>query len=915
MDNNIAPVSSKKTIRLLTILLSISFLVILGLVGFFFYQSNYGSSAKTFEVSNVDPNVLNKLEGTIVYADANQSKEQSYYSSSLQLTFKYDDSALNISEGSKAVYINFASASDVYPILKLSSSSDIKGKFLDESYLDSLTFKEEKKEGDISYLLFTYKEASFVDATKKTDRFLTVIYKSLEDSKTAYIEIPKYNYTEREDVKYFVQILASISTDLSGIEKNAVAKIGESVSIPFDMDVWSISYQSDNYISLTTSSSNNTLSGGINITTNSAYKEYNESVLDTELKQSLEQTKKFYTEDMKGYTFETLKEPETRTISGIPFRLVSYKYKNIESDYSYTYIKALGYLPGSQKTIEITANYDSKKLKTSEEIEKLLNEITIEDKELYSTTKIEGNNNVLGANSVSLNASTILAQTSSVRLFARNCVKATFPNAPTNLAISGKTYDVCSAGLGTGFAVDSNGHFVTNAHVADPNQFDIFENGFVFNPTLVSDLLEAVKVIIGNNTSLQYYFMTDPYKTTLYINYYMYKEGMLEITKGDSEVYIQGNSSFEISEQTLDLINKSSHILTTLKDSYTISSSYEAAFSEEEVSIDQPDLALIQSSSGISFPNLTAPAVDAIAGEDIYVVGYPGISDNKQLFDISSKVNSTVTKGTISALRDNPSKAFKLVQVDASIDHGNSGGPIINSIGNFVGVATYGIGGSESGNYNAGIYYSTVLDMLAKNNVSNTANPTRDSLESGLDKISKSHYKLALKDLEDVKGANDTIANVIDPLIELCNSKIEAGEDKSPIIAFDFITIPNWALFLMIGIFFVLIIVVVLIIILNRKKDTPQSDSTNVQTTQPTQPVTTPDFTAQSLSEPQEPQIQQQEIAQTYETKPPMQQPTIEQGYQQQNIPVQQAPTQNTGTPPATDAGGYSNQGGTQFSQ
>jgi hypothetical protein len=374
------------------------------------------------------------------------------------------------------------------------------------------------------------------------------------------------------------------------------------------------------------------------------------------------------------------------------------------------------------------------------------------------------------------------------------------------------------------------------------------------------DLLEAVKVLIGNNSSLQYYFLTDPYKTTLYINYFMHKEGMLEVTKDKTEIYIQGNSSFEVSEQTLDLINKSDHLQTSLIDSYDISSSFEAAFSEEEVSIDQPDLALIKSSTNISFPNLTAPSTDAIAGEDIYVIGYPGISDNKQLFDVSSKVNSTVTKGTISALRDNPSKAFKLVQVDASIDHGNSGGPIINSIGNFVGVATYGIGSSESGNYNAGIYYSTVLEMLSKNGISNTPNTSRESLESALTKISKSHYKLALNDLEDVKGVNNTLNNVIDPLIELCNSKIEAGEDQSPIIAFDFITIPNWALFLMIGIFALLLIAIVLIVVLSKSKDPVQPINTEPQPTNQdlysSQSVQTAPIETQSS----QPTIQQQYI-------------------------------------------------------
>jgi tetratricopeptide (TPR) repeat protein len=47
----------------------------------------------------------------------------------------------------------------------------------------------------------------------------------------------------------------------------------------------------------------------------------------------------------------------------------------------------------------------------------------------------------------------------------------------------------------------------------------------------------------------------------------------------------------------------------------------------------------------------------------------------------------TITKGTVSSLRNDPGGKVKLVQIDADINPGNSGGPIVDDQGNLVGVA------------------------------------------------------------------------------------------------------------------------------------------------------------------------------------------------------------------------------------
>ncbi len=66
-------------------------------------------------------------------------------------------------------------------------------------------------------------------------------------------------------------------------------------------------------------------------------------------------------------------------------------------------------------------------------------------------------------------------------------------------------------------------------------------------------------------------------------------------------------------------------------------------------------------------------------GEDVFAIGTP------------KGLNNSLTKGTISGIRKN-----QRIQIDATIDHGSSGGPLFNLQGEVIGITTSGVGtGSE----------------------------------------------------------------------------------------------------------------------------------------------------------------------------------------------------------------------------
>ena len=102
--------------------------------------------------------------------------------------------------------------------------------------------------------------------------------------------------------------------------------------------------------------------------------------------------------------------------------------------------------------------------------------------------------------------------------------------------------------------------------------------------------------------------------------------------------------------------------------------------------------------------------------QDIYVAGYP--------FGNAISSSIKVTKGIISSLTGIGNN-FSNIQIDAALQSGNSGGPIIDDYGNVIAVAVSKLDakymlenfGSIPENTNFGIKSSVVKSILDSNNV------------------------------------------------------------------------------------------------------------------------------------------------------------------------------------------------------
>jgi serine protease Do len=68
--------------------------------------------------------------------------------------------------------------------------------------------------------------------------------------------------------------------------------------------------------------------------------------------------------------------------------------------------------------------------------------------------------------------------------------------------------------------------------------------------------------------------------------------------------------------------------------------------------------------------------------EEVYAVGTP----------VDEKLKATITKGIISSIRTQEKTGLQLIQSDVDIQGGNSGGPLLDNMGNIVGISVSGIG-------------------------------------------------------------------------------------------------------------------------------------------------------------------------------------------------------------------------------
>lgn len=444
---------------------------------------------------------------------------------------------------------------------------------------------------------------------------------------------------------------------------------------------------------------------------------------------------------------------------------------------------------------------------------------------------------VLGSMGSTVDPARVLGQSASVRLFSRNCYDVSFSEELFLFQFAGNSYNICGATMGTGFAITPYGDILTNAHVIRPHRFDSIANGISgdgkYEEMMGNEVLEFLQFTMGDFVI----FLTQEQIQTFYVYMLneMYNENYLSISGGTNKTYVQATENFDVDLQTQDLTNKSNHHEAIIIKSNEIDSIYQTMFSllESETLMEEgideipeevqegissvADIALIRISNNQKIPSLSFSPNRPVQGQDIRVVGFPGIVDEKSLVSSSALTGSTVTSGSITGIQPNTNNTYDLLQIDASVESGNSGGPIINTNGEVLGMTTYA-SFSGSGNFNWGVSSTELKNFLGQEGIPDGPNEQSRVLSSALNDISKDYYARSQGKLEDLVQEEPLLAVTLNPLIDMAKENVELGNDKSPWIDLVYVDIPNWGLLLIGGVLLVLFLLLLILIISKIKK-------------------------------------------------------------------------------------------------
>lgn len=115
-----------------------------------------------------------------------------------------------------------------------------------------------------------------------------------------------------------------------------------------------------------------------------------------------------------------------------------------------------------------------------------------------------------------------------------------------------------------------------------------------------------------------------------------------------------------------------------------------------------PDMAIIRAAQpfeGRTNLPIRLPSEDKDRGQIVFALGYPGVNDdtNVDMSNLSLPYPAdiedvSITSGVFSHMAEMKTMGgYVHIETDARINHGNSGGPLIDTDGNVIGINTYGL--------------------------------------------------------------------------------------------------------------------------------------------------------------------------------------------------------------------------------
>lgn len=347
------------------------------------------------------------------------------------------------------------------------------------------------------------------------------------------------------------------------------------------------------------------------------------------------------------------------------------------------------------------------------------------------------------------------------------------------------TKDLDITMVGSGFIITPDGYVITNAHVVDENDDETKKN---FAEQAFQEIMENDAKEIESSMGRK--LTEDEAKALLDANSWYFSQTLEvgEITKEFSVV--MGVSGKE--EKIVPLV-------------------IPAKLVTQGKPIPGKDVAILKLTEKHMYPTIRiGNDKEMRVGDQVYVLGYPAVATFHPLISEESISEASLTRGLVSA-KKNMKDGWEVLQTDASITHGNSGGPVMNESGEVIGLATFGSIDQQRGQEVQGMNFivpSTIVkEFLEKKDITPKMSDISLAYEEAMSLFDKARFKKAILKFKEVKDMNGSFP-FIDKMINDTQRNIDKGLDKEP---------TDMTMYYYIG-GGVLVVALLLVILLRRKK-------------------------------------------------------------------------------------------------
>lgn len=369
--------------------------------------------------------------------------------------------------------------------------------------------------------------------------------------------------------------------------------------------------------------------------------------------------------------------------------------------------------------------------------------------------------------------------------------------APASSVLSKPKYNFCSLSKGSGFIINEQGVVATNGHVARVYP----EEGLVANllqpgsRDFSTDLIRGVylsKAQTPTPAEIEQFYR-DLSINPQYLDRFLTEifdligKRRLSVVISNEKYFVNvGNEPVQINYQKIaegDFAkavtpSPTTHTARLIDFDYPNRYSYEAIVNKNYHRGADVAILRIDNNSTNLFPALELGSIENLReGSDVVVAGYPtlveGEKDPRATISYKTSTKPTITRGIISALKQDLT-GKTILQTDASIDRGNSGGPAFDLSGQVVGIVTF-MAESKSGNFNFLRDVQELKDLIAKNKIENQLGSLSNNWRKGLAEYRDQYYHSAIKYFNQVESQSPTHPTVKE-FIKLSKEAIDKGE-------------------------------------------------------------------------------------------------------------------------------------------